>query len=1006
MSLPNNKIIILAVSLAVIASAFILYTDSETTEAADVEYVMSASDLYGYGTYNIATNYLTLTSPIILSMPSGYNKITLDGDDLTIGNYLSSSPWIMIPGGVGNSYSIQNINFDIASADRPIIQIGSITGTAGKIELKNVKMEGDGLEWINAYCKELVIEECHLIGGLSGIIAMNKGDLTIKDSILDGFVNALKISTEGKVNINNSLVTIRTNFTHHGYGSAILMSSNSAELIIENTTFILDHDTYGISATYSPASRNASIKISDSFFTGGDGPMGSAIYLVGNLEGSLTVDRCLFNSLGSAMPPVYMETSMSFEFLNSTFSYNRTNDGEAIVTIKGMNGRIVNSTFFENFVRSSGGAVGCVSLIDSKVALVNNTFFNNNCSYDIPAYTTQTISLQISTNSSAIDIDLVNNIFATSAPGSLTTIIVAGTLNNEASIGTITGLRASGNLFVSFSTTAEELLLFSSNIYGSRIFVGCEIWDVSSSTELPMLPILPFSAADGTGAVNSLNPPRDQRGVARTGAPDVGSVTVIAAIFDTNGGYWEIDPYFTPYGYNFYDPYILTDFVGGEYRKLIAANYGDGIISLPWWAEPVNTGIASTLLGWNTVDPSTIPGGTQYLPDPSFVADQYGRMAGTFADRTTYYAAWGGGPAASFIPGNGYEPVVVLAGDDLRVVPPVFADKNGLIFIGWGKKDPEYGTLYAWDPNEQLLYGNIILYGMWEAIPSEELSFKVDFRNGDSTYSVWVLKGTPVSKPTDPQRIGYVFKGWYTASEGGTAWDFNTPILSNKTLYAQWEPTAVFDVTFDPCNGDPTVTVQVNLGQTVPVPKMPSMEGMKFIGWYTAAEKGSKWNFSTPIEGNLTLYAQYAPAGTGDGSEGGKEVDLKDGTVILAAVVAGLIASVGIAGVAAATGTAAVGLVGKATLAQALQGLSTEMFLEQSGEERNRRAVIFDPGNGKTPWSSSVIMGRLVDQPKNPKAPAGMMFSHWSESPNGPPFSFLTPITHVIHLYAVYVPKE
>ena len=43
-----------------------------------------------------------------------------------------------------------------------------------------------------------------------------------------------------------------------------------------------------------------------------------------------------------------------------------------------------------------------------------------------------------------------------------------------------------------------------------------------------------------------------------------------------------------------------------------------------------------------------------------------------------------------------------------------------------------------------------------------------------------------VTKPADPTREGYVFKGWVTAD--GTAFDFNSVVDRSVTLYASWEP--------------------------------------------------------------------------------------------------------------------------------------------------------------------------------------------------------------------------
>ena len=50
--------------------------------------------------------------------------------------------------------------------------------------------------------------------------------------------------------------------------------------------------------------------------------------------------------------------------------------------------------------------------------------------------------------------------------------------------------------------------------------------------------------------------------------------------------------------------------------------------------------------------------------------------------------------------------------------------------------------------------------------------------------------GALATEPTIPQKNGYVFKGWNTASDGsGTSWNFKSTTMpvSNVTLYAQWE---------------------------------------------------------------------------------------------------------------------------------------------------------------------------------------------------------------------------
>ena len=66
--------------------------------------------------------------------------------------------------------------------------------------------------------------------------------------------------------------------------------------------------------------------------------------------------------------------------------------------------------------------------------------------------------------------------------------------------------------------------------------------------------------------------------------------------------------------------------------------------------------------------------------------------------------------------------------------------------------------------------------------------FTVTFRTdgGSSVSAQQVRYQKTASRPTDPTRDGYIFKGWL--DETGRAFSFSTPITQNRTLTAKWEP--------------------------------------------------------------------------------------------------------------------------------------------------------------------------------------------------------------------------
>ena len=69
---------------------------------------------------------------------------------------------------------------------------------------------------------------------------------------------------------------------------------------------------------------------------------------------------------------------------------------------------------------------------------------------------------------------------------------------------------------------------------------------------------------------------------------------------------------------------------------------------------------------------------------------------------------------------------------------------------------------------------------------------------GSSVASQVVANGSKASKPSNPTRSGYTFVGWYSDKNLTKAYNFNTAVKSNITLYAKWKkivpPTSFKDV--------------------------------------------------------------------------------------------------------------------------------------------------------------------------------------------------------------------
>ena len=79
--------------------------------------------------------------------------------------------------------------------------------------------------------------------------------------------------------------------------------------------------------------------------------------------------------------------------------------------------------------------------------------------------------------------------------------------------------------------------------------------------------------------------------------------------------------------------------------------------------------------------------------------------------------------------------------------------------------------------------------------------------------------------------------------------------VSPEVMIEVAEPEKV-TVTFDPDNGEPVSSVDINKGTTVTKPVDPAKDGYKFIGWY-APNASYAFNFDKTIDEDITLTAKW-----------------------------------------------------------------------------------------------------------------------------------------------------
>jgi uncharacterized repeat protein (TIGR02543 family) len=154
--------------------------------------------------------------------------------------------------------------------------------------------------------------------------------------------------------------------------------------------------------------------------------------------------------------------------------------------------------------------------------------------------------------------------------------------------------------------------------------------------------------------------------------------------------------------------------------------------------------------------------------------------------------------------------------------------------------------------------------------------FTVSFSSGAGSYvpPVRVSYGNYAAKPEDPVLQKFRFDGWFTDDEFTAPFDFETTeITGNITLYAKWEQTQA-TVAFNSRQGTavPAQTVDIGSLATIPEPA-PDRNGYTFEFWCTDLAATEQFNFSTPVTGDLILYARWRVVYTINfDSNGGSEV--------------------------------------------------------------------------------------------------------------------------------------
>ena len=308
--------------------------------------------------------------------------------------------------------------------------------------------------------------------------------------------------------------------------------------------------------------------------------------------------------------------------------------------------------------------------------------------------------------------------------------------------------------------------------------------------------------------------------------------------------------------------YTFEGWFNGETRFDFDAPITDDVTLTAKWSAAEYTVSFETGGGTAVSDQTVVHGGKISVPQiPEregyvFTGWYFNGTAWDFEEMTvsggmTLVAGWKAKEyTVTFDPNGGSavaEQSVVYNGTATMPEQPV---REGYVFEGWFSGETQFDFAAA-------ITGDVTLTAKWSP-----RGYSISYVLGGGTNAAGNPSGYTVESDTitlgAPTREGYTFAGWYDAEENG---NLVTQIAAgskgNITLYAAWQANS-FEVDFVANGGtlDGADTQKVTAGGTVAYAE-PVRENYLFVGWFTDEALTVRYDFKTPVTGNLTLYAKW-----------------------------------------------------------------------------------------------------------------------------------------------------
>jgi uncharacterized repeat protein (TIGR02543 family) len=175
--------------------------------------------------------------------------------------------------------------------------------------------------------------------------------------------------------------------------------------------------------------------------------------------------------------------------------------------------------------------------------------------------------------------------------------------------------------------------------------------------------------------------------------------------------------------------------------------------------------------------------------------------------------------------------------------------KTGHSFVGW-----YFNPLFTGDVFElnTPVTQSVELYAKFN-IAQFTISFESN--GGSSVSQITQDFESSISAPTNPNRTGYSFAGWYSDVALTSSFVFDTMPGNNFTLYAKWSLND-YTISFNSNGGTVVDAITQGFGTSVSAPDEPTKEGYTFVRWYLTDSEVA-YSFATMPAENITLNALW-----------------------------------------------------------------------------------------------------------------------------------------------------